>query len=145
MTIESEIFDELAVLFNSGLTWVRHVEQYNPFVLMGLTNDKVPLVQYFWDEQSTQQQNRGLTTTASSLIVEVVAKNTPDNDMTQEKIFQYRTDVLDIMSSNASLPSVSGFIQFTYEGRTYDVHSNKDYYVAQLRFSALYQEPYGSC
>jgi len=145
MTIESEIFIELKVILNDGLTWVRHIEQFNPFPVEALTNDKLPLVQYFWDEQSTQQQERGVTTTTASMLIEIVAKNTPDNDMTQEKIFQYRSDVLDIISANASLPSVSGFIQFSYEGRTYDVHSNKDYYVAQLRFSALFQEPYGSC
>ena len=145
-TIEEEIFSNLETTFSNSLTWVKHIESKTPFVdVSDIDNTQIPLVQFFWDGQSTQQQNRGFTTTTAPFLVEIVAKDTKLLDMTQQLLFQYRKDVIDAVSSIISLPSVSGFIQFSYLSRNYDIHSFKDFFIAQIRFAALFNEPFGKC
>ena len=146
MTIESDIFTNLKSILETDLTWVKQVESETPYVAVSdLVNNQIPLVQFYWDKPSVQQQQRGLTTTTAPLVIEIIAKDTKLNDMTQTKLFQYRDDVLTAIGSNVNLSTVPGFIQFAYTGRTYDVHTMQDWFVARLNFNALFQESFGAC
>ena len=146
MTIENDVFDLLETTLSGSLPWVKKVIKEKPITDLAVLGSEVPLVQFFWDpSQSVQQQQRGKTVTRAPLIIEVVSKDTRNLDMTQTLLFQYRSDVLAAVASIINGPGVQGFVHFEYNGRVYDIHSVSGFYIARLRFTALYQESYGSC
>ena len=146
MAIEQQIFDELYTILTAELTWASLIERDNPKVsILGIESHEIPLVQFFWNNVSVQQQQRGLSVTTAPLRIEVITKDTKNLTMTQNILFGYKEDVVNAVSSDVNLYNVPGFRNFLYTGVNYDIHSFKDFYVAQIDFQALFDIPFGSC
>lgn len=146
MTTEEQIFSGLKTQLTTDLTWAQVIETETPYVDIGDIGEHVlPLVQLWWDGPSLQEQNNAYTITKAPFMVEIIARSVYNQEVTQYDLFQYRVDVLTSVKSILSLPGVSAFQQFSYLGRTYDIHMTQDFYIAQLSFSAWFQEDYGIC
>jgi hypothetical protein len=145
-TMEELIFTNLKSQLTTDLTWAAHIEDETPFVAIGdIGHHVLPLVQFFWTGDSLQEQNNAYTITKAPFIVEIIDRSDYNREVSQFDLFQYRTDTLLSVKSILSLPGVSGFQQFSYLGRNYDVHMSPDFYIAQLSFQAWFQESYGQC
>ena len=144
--IEELIFTAIKDKLTTDLTWANTIESETPYVSIGdIGHHVLPLVQFFWIGDSLQEQNNAYTITKAPFLIEVIDRSDYTREVTQNTLFQYRTDILQSVKSILSLPAVSGFQQFSYLGRNYDVHMSPDFYIGQLSFQAWFQELYGQC
>jgi hypothetical protein len=148
MTVEADIFSVLETNLKNNLSWVKNVNVDTPIVEIDqIQNSDLPLVQLFWDGPSQQQPQRGLTYTQAPFIIQNINKPTSNQSFTQATMSEYRVQIKDVVM--ASILDVKAenqmFVDFSYTGRTYDIHSVQPIYLTELNFIARFNETYGQC
>lgn len=148
-SLERSIFEGLkTVIENDAQTnaWVKHVEfEKIKLATQEWGTGKLPVVQFWFEEQVFTMQ-RNLAQFDLRMTVEIIMKNTQDDQVTQGVLLDRMRDIREVVGRTPRLGITGrGMLHLALVRATRDFATQEPFFVGQIQFSAIGEVPYNGC
>ena len=141
---ERDVFDKLKLKLET-LSWINHVEfEQVRLAISDWTEDKLPVIQFWWDLETFIPQKPLLDTTLT-IVLELIMRSTATEEFTQVDLLDRLRDIRELLGADPSLDISGQMVHILPVQVTRDFTIQPPFMVADMQLSVRGIVPYGGC